>query len=166
MCGVLNNVRKPGHSTHWQGYDLQQTIVIGVVSLRRTLTRSFWLSRCYICGWPVVRNGVKDPFLHKARDEAERRQTTRGGSWRISGSRSDGHCVGKEHNTDRPSATAVSLHSDWPNINFLPLSLLDARVSHVLRETERNGLKTFAQHCGLGVWANKLTSCSTEKSYC
>lgn len=29
-------MRKPGHSTHWQGYDLQQTIVIGVVSLRRT----------------------------------------------------------------------------------------------------------------------------------
>lgn len=36
VCGVLNNVRKPGHSTRWQGYDLQQTIVIGVVSLRRT----------------------------------------------------------------------------------------------------------------------------------
>lgn len=69
------------------------------------------------------------------------------------------------------SATAVSLHSDWPNMNFLPLSLLELEFQCLYVTTKRctrfscskgnreewAWLKTFAQHCRLGVWANMLT---------
>lgn len=145
----------------------------------KDLTRSFWLSLLHLWlasgqKWCQLTGRVKDPFLHKPRQSWGMLNYTRRAlknqwqqvRWKCEGFGSKRHhCVGKEHNTDHPSvwasATAVSLHADWPHINFQCLYVTTKRCTRFScskgNREEWAWLKTFAQHCRLGVWANMLT---------